>query len=463
VKSYRNLFGPGVPKRDAALRLIEAALANWEHLGKIETTVNEAIGGSVVESVLEARFLESLRERFGAGALKPVILETGRRGFQLTLPSSRGPIHWSVEPQVNIDRRFPNMPLKRVDFLLTPKGVSGAKPIVVELDGWEFHASSVAEDIETRLRMIRTGRVEVWSLNWADFEDDPQVKPANPFLDMRLGPQVEGALASLWTTPAFSAFRGEKEAVGQLRGGRSLELLLDGLALPTRDFQTAAAILLRMAMGRGGRWADILGLDGLNDDTRSFLAEAPCAGMVSDGGLGVFTGAPAGPPNAVFADPGGFRVVIYADLPKLLEPERGRDWRPVWAGLWRLTNVLQCLPGVHVVIPGLEHVSTPHTASTDADDPLWQQASEFVDDALQPLLKAVRSGGAAPPDMIGEDLMFGDVIVGMVEVGWRDRRLGVVLDKVECPGWKLVRLDPADQSTTTTAVEMIVGSFGDET
>jgi hypothetical protein len=171
----------------------------------------------------------------------------------------------------------------------------------------------------------------------------------------------------------------------------------------------------------------------------------------------------AGPPNAVFADAGGFRVVLYADLPKLLEPERGWEVRPAWAGLWRLVNVLQSLPGLHVAVPGLEHVSAPHAGPADADDPLWQEASELVDGALHPLLVAVRSGGAPPPDIIGEDLMAGDVIVGMVEVGWREKRLGVVLDAVEQPDWQLVEIDPTDPSSMRAAVEAIVGALGGET
>lgn len=461
VKSYRNLFGPGEPKRDTALRLIEAALANWEHLGKVDTTVNEAIGGSVVESVLEARFLETLRERFGAGALKPAILDTGRRGFQLTLPSSRRPIHWSVEPQVNIERRFPDMPTKRVDFLLTPRGPSGVKPIVVELDGWEFHAASVADDIETRLRMMRSGRLEVWSLNWADFEDDPQIKATNPFADMRLGPEVEGALAKVWEAQAFSEFHGERDSVTKLRNGRSLDLLLNALARPAHNLRTAAAILLRMAVGRGRTWTEVAGLDALNLDVRSFLEEGPCAGTFTDGGLAVFVGAPV-QPRETFSDPASVRVVLQADLPALLAPDHGRDARPVWTGLWRALNLFQSLPGLHVVMPGLEHMTTPARGPAGVDDPLWQDATDFADESLQELLVAVRSAGVSAPDMIGEDLMLGDVIVGMVELGWRDCRIGVALDAMAHPEWTILVVDPDDPSSMRVAIEAIVAAFGGE-
>jgi DEAD/DEAH box helicase domain-containing protein len=462
VRSYRNLFGPGEPKRDTALRLIEAALANWEHLRQVDSTVNEAIGASVVESVLEARFLESLRERFGAAALKPAILDTGRRGFQLTLPSPRGPVHWSVEPQVNIERRFPDMPTKRVDFLLTPRGLRDVKPIVVELDGWEFHAGSVADDMETRLRMIRSKRVEVWSLNWADFESDPQIKAANPFADMRLGPEAEGALANLWTAAPFAAFHGERENVKKLRNGRSLQLLQEALAKPARGHLTAAAILLRMAMGRGATWAEVPGIGALNTDGRTFLAEAPCAGKFTEAGLNVFVGAPNGPPNMVFSDPDGFRLVLQADIPALLSADHGRDARPAWAGLWRLVNLLQSLPGLHVIMPGLEHLTTPDTEAADADDPLWTEAAEFVDEALRDFLTAVRSAGVPPPDMIGEDLMSGDVIVGMVEAGWRERRIGVVLNTITHEDWRTFVVDPGDPPSIRVAIEAIVAEFGVE-
>lgn len=214
-------------------------------------------------------------------------------------------------------------------------------------------------------------------------------------------------------------------------------------------------------MGRGRSWSDVAGLGALNLDARSFLEEGPCAGAFAEGGLDVFIGAPVQPREA-FSDPASLRIVLHADLPALLDPETGRDARPVWSGLLRAINLFQSLPGLHVAMPGLEHLTTPRRGAADGDDPLWQDATELVDTSLHGLLAAIRSAGVPAPDMIGEDLMSGDVISGMVELGWRDKQLGAVLDAVEHPGWTLLVVDRDDPSSIRIAIEAIVAAFGGE-
>jgi hypothetical protein len=41
------------------------------------------------------------------------------------------------------------------------------------------------------------------------------------------------------------------------------------------------------------------------------------------------------------------------------------------------------------------------------------------------------------PDMVGEDLMSGDRVVGTIEVGWRESRFAVALDAFELDGWTI--------------------------
>jgi DEAD/DEAH box helicase domain-containing protein len=72
---------------------------------------------------------------YGDGALTPQVLPGGRRGFVLRAGVADAPRLWTIEPQVQIDARFRDMPHKRVDFLLTPVGREGGLPVVVETDG----------------------------------------------------------------------------------------------------------------------------------------------------------------------------------------------------------------------------------------------------------------------------------------------------------------------------------------
>src|SRR5690606_27545703 len=102
---------------------------------------------------------------YGDGALTPQVLPGGRRGFVLRAGRSDAPRLWTIEPQVQIDARFRSLPRKRVDFLLTPVGRSSGRPIVIEMDGIEYHAGTVAQDLLDRMLMIRSGQVRVWTLS----------------------------------------------------------------------------------------------------------------------------------------------------------------------------------------------------------------------------------------------------------------------------------------------------------
>jgi DEAD/DEAH box helicase domain-containing protein len=102
-------------------------------------------------------------------------------------------IDWTIEPQVQIDARFRGLPRKRVDFLLTPVWRGGGLPVVIEMDGIEYHAGTVAQDLLDRMLMIRSGRVWVWTLSWRGL--DPENKDfLNPLSKTALGTQMTGLL-----------------------------------------------------------------------------------------------------------------------------------------------------------------------------------------------------------------------------------------------------------------------------
>ena len=97
---------------------------------------------------------------YGDGALTPQVLAGGRRGFVLRTGHQDAPRLWTIEPQVQIDARFRGPARKRIDFLLTPVGRAGSRPLVIEMDGLEYHAGTVAQDLLDRMTMIRSGQVE---------------------------------------------------------------------------------------------------------------------------------------------------------------------------------------------------------------------------------------------------------------------------------------------------------------
>jgi DEAD/DEAH box helicase domain-containing protein len=191
VKSYRSQFGPGEPDRDTALHMMEDILSKWGNLTRTGAGIDSRIRDFLVASRLEARFLETLAKWRGPDCIRPQILEGGRKGFLLKVEGDEGGHFWTVETQVQIDRRFRDVPVKRVDFLISPVGGLRAKPIVVEMDGLETHASTVAEDLKTRLLLIRSGHVRVWTMGWHDLDSGQEHHVSNPISVARLG---EGSL-----------------------------------------------------------------------------------------------------------------------------------------------------------------------------------------------------------------------------------------------------------------------------
>ena len=91
------------------------------------------------------------------------------------------------------------MPATRADMVLWPAiPVPGVKPIAVYLDGWQFHAQSVPEDLALRQRIVRSGKLLVWSATWDDVASAAEAgKPKHywepqPNLDERIHKLPDG-------------------------------------------------------------------------------------------------------------------------------------------------------------------------------------------------------------------------------------------------------------------------------
>jgi DEAD/DEAH box helicase domain-containing protein len=227
VKSYRSQFGPGEPDRERARDLMETILQKWESLTSTEAGIDNSIRGALVDSALEQRFLAALSDAYGEGALTPQVISGGRRGFVLKAGSSAAPRLWTIEPQVHIASRFRGLPTKRVDFLVTPINPAETKPIVIEMDGIEYHADTVDRDLLDRVKTIRSGEVNVWTLAWKDLDADAP-PPRNPLHEAALDAGKISRLARVLAHPIFAPLA---EAVRGLQTWNSFSMLrrvLDG-------------------------------------------------------------------------------------------------------------------------------------------------------------------------------------------------------------------------------------------
>jgi DEAD/DEAH box helicase domain-containing protein len=93
-------------------------------------------------------FIERLRlaVRSEGGKLNKTVVG-GRPGYFVKLATGE----WHLEPQVELHRRFANMPSTRADFVFWPAvPVPDRKPVAIYLDGWQWHADRIPDDLALR-------------------------------------------------------------------------------------------------------------------------------------------------------------------------------------------------------------------------------------------------------------------------------------------------------------------------
>jgi DEAD/DEAH box helicase domain-containing protein len=443
VKSYSALFGAGHPRRGTALDLVERVLGQWRYLKPISGPLDDKLKSGLVDSILEARFLEALKHRFKDGKFTPKLLAGAKRGFQLTIPQGAGgenPLRWTIEPQVKIDQRIAGAPQRRVDFLLTIDAMPGILPIVIELDGWEHHAPTVAQDLRTRLLIQRTGKAVVWSLTWEDLNPDASAG-LNPFASTELPPSVAQRLGHLWRTPEFSALHGYRDEIEAVQTQGTFDLLCDILKNPRKDSSAALAVLARLVIGQGQSARELAAASGLSATVNAMADACEQGTWVKSGQLRLMMMGPVDVAPPKITDPCAYRFVVVS--PDVQDSQASLPERQnIWRGLLRLLSVLQVMPGLHAVYSGIEDLPPPDVSGDG--DKVWREARELLTDTALKVLDALRQRGAVcPPDIIGEDIMDGDRVAGQIEFGWSGSAVGVSLGDEQISGWRLTPLDRA--------------------
>lgn len=458
VKPYRSQFGPGEPDRDRARQMMEAILEKWDSLTQTETGIDASIRGALVESVLEKRLLRALSGFYGDGALTPQVLPGGRRGFVLRAGRPDAPRLWTIEPQVQIDARFRGLPRKRVDFLLTPVGRSSGLPIVIEMDGIEYHAGTVAQDLLDRMLMIRSGQVRVWTLSWRDL--DPEDKGyLNPLSETALGAQMTGPLGRALAHPLLAPHAEAVRTLQTISTLDALRRLLDGDA----DGDAVIRSVLIRGLVKGGRPIDQLPRQAaLSEAGRLFLSGTQAVEQVGVGALDLYLACEKISPTEWAQSDRDLRLLLRSVLPDPGEvPAAKTLYTEAWRGLWRIVNLFQGVRGLHVEFDGLDTLAPPDMVEpVDQGDQgpglaAWEEARALCDDAFHPLIDALIAAEAPGPDHFGDDLVAGGRVVGAMEFGWSDTRVAVAETSLEGVGWALIPFDPETDQIGETVSRII--------
>ena len=149
--------------------MIIGAEANGKTVSWRVCDVGAFIRSGLLESELEERLIDTIREHVGPdGLVKPYVLPNAAIGYQVRFGADG--TRWSIEPQVDVGARFGIAVDTRADFVFTAIGRPETKPIIVYMDGWQFHADRIASDVDKRLAIVRSGKAEAWSLTWDDMD-----------------------------------------------------------------------------------------------------------------------------------------------------------------------------------------------------------------------------------------------------------------------------------------------------
>ncbi|WP_455269285.1 DEAD/DEAH box helicase [Rhizobium herbae] len=442
VKSYRSQFGPGEPDRDTALEMMQTILSQWEYLARTHKGINVSIKDYLVDSQLEKRLLELLHGRFGPQSLTPQVLEGGRKGFLLnTGPAAKGRF-WTIETQVQIDKRFPGLPKKRVDFLFSPIGAAGEKPIVVEMDGLAYHSARVDQDLIDRVSMIRSGKVRVWTLGWNDLEGNNRGAIPNPLSENALGPLHQAMLGKALAHSSLSPFAEALSLVAEEDSLTSFIALLTAHIVP---FDAATSILLRLIIGKGSDLVSLPRIASLSPDSRAFLEAETRHGHCSAGPIDIYLAADELKISEWANGAAKVRAVVRTELPRIdFNTAPSPVYTNVWRGLWRLINLLQNLRGLHIEFPGIDTLEAPKMGSgVDSEaDTAWDEVAALIDPVFGALITALMVADVAPPMAVGLDLTENGAVIGMAEIAWPEQRVAVCDQRVELVGWNIVHFDP---------------------
>ena len=154
--------------RDRAKEVLSELVGALDQLERVKT-ISDIYINPEFDSVLESRFIESLKRLSNVGGLPPVKLlqdiVNGKSGFMLDLGGQR----YRIEPQCHVDASDGVSVASKPDFMIWPWSSGGQrKPIAVFCDGWEHHQYSMRDDALKRSAVVASGRFWVWSVTHDD-------------------------------------------------------------------------------------------------------------------------------------------------------------------------------------------------------------------------------------------------------------------------------------------------------
>jgi len=446
--AYRNHYDMPHTSRSVAQELLEDLVARREDLVEIDTVGEISVHG-VLESELEARFIERLRNVDAGPSRLEKTPVGGKQGYEFEIAGHT----YNIEPQVTVG---PDDGVARrcsIDFVIRPQE-SDMRPIAVFLDGLQYHRNRIGRDIAQRRALRASGKYAVWSLTWRDVASGSTAGARN-FLQ----PATERYVTLL-------SVMGEERSMKAraLVDQGSFEWLIE--LLETQD----EGLFRRVALTQGLLFAR------QQSDPEAWRAAAearlpgPLASLLEDRAgegnalLGLREGTTDRDPvtlwaaisqsdaQAIGTDTGralrGLTLALHLD-----DRQEGQasDFESSWNGFLRLYNLFQFVPDAYPVTAdeeafrGYEELigtSAPETLRDHVpedgalgafDEKEWEETfsdAEYSPEPVTEILRALHEADIPAPSVPFE-LRSDGRIVGTAELGWPGPDVAVLLPDQE--------------------------------
>jgi DEAD/DEAH box helicase domain-containing protein len=451
--------------RDNAKAVLSELTESLPSLERVKTISDIYINPNF-DSVLEARFIESLRKMSGVAGLPPVKLVQdvvhGKSGYVLEVGNQR----YRIEPQfeLNSDDGVP-IPSKP-DFLIWP-WASGAKrrPVAVFCDGWAYHKDCTREDAVKRSAIVASGRFWTWSVTHQDVSAaidgnaDSSLEPATVALNRHDGSKAPA------TVP-----RAQEKAFTQ----HAVARLLHWLATPFGSSELDGAVDVQQ---RNAAWLTFLMVPATTEDKAvaeaqraPWLAQLPLNIREPGSGFAPVMSRASGPVSVLGWWPMGLAKghpssqnwvapgMVSLDGSAAADEE---VLHVAWRRWLQLFNALQFLPGMllttsdgisahdyDALTPPAAGAAPAQSAAQAALNAAWQEVVQQALEALAPGLKQLAQSGAALPEVGLELIDAKGRISADSELAWAQEKVVVLrpdqADLIEHWGaenWKVVLLD----------------------
>ncbi|CAM5796916.1 DUF1998 domain-containing protein [Rhizobacter fulvus] len=451
--------------RDNARAVLTELVGSLPSLERVKTISDIYINPNF-DSVLEARFIESLKKMSGVAGLPSVKLVQdvvhGKSGYVLEVGSQR----YRIEPQCDLNGDAGVPVASKPDFVIWP-WASGAKrrPVAVFCDGWAYHKDCMREDARKRSAIVASGKFWTWSVTHQDVSaaidgnGDSDLDPATVALNRH-----DGSKASP-TVP-----RAQEKAFTQ----HAVARLLHWLAVPAGAAELDGAVETQQ---RSAAWLEFLMVPPTLDDKATadgqrapWLPQLPLHVREPGPGFAPVMSKANGPASVL----GWWPLLLAKGLPShqdwsapgvvLLDASAAADedsLHRAWRRWLQLFNALQFMRGTLLVTgdglaahdyeglgPVTAGMAPAQPAEQAALNAAWQAVVEQALEVLVPGLKQLAKSGSTLPE-VGLELVDAKGRVSAdCELAWVQEKVVVLrpdqADLAEVWGaehWKVFLLD----------------------